>query len=195
VEYKATDLYGKGYGGLSHEEFEAKYGMTKPAFDKEFSPYQGVWKVERDPETGKMNGQRYFAHVSKQYEDETNWHFKSLLERRNEACEACGALDAFLSGLAAAKPNCEPALLETTPEPQCTTQVPAMIETDLDQWFDNLITFAEFNLGKWQTLKAACDEKRAEYIKKDEYCDEEQGQYETSFCAYRQGLHSTCAEY
>ena len=40
---------------------EKKYGMTKLQFDKEFSLYQGVWKVERDPETGKLNGQRYFS--------------------------------------------------------------------------------------------------------------------------------------
>jgi hypothetical protein len=196
VDYKATDLYGKGYGGLSHSEFEAKYGMTKPQFDKEFSPYQGVWKVERDPETGKLDGQRYFSHVSKQYEDETNWHFKSLLERRNEACAACGLLDAFLQGLKNSKPNCEPSFTESPNlDPKCTTSDTPLIETDLNQWFDNLIAFSDTNLAKWQELSKNCEDLRAEYKKKDEYCDEEQEQYETSFCAYRQGLHSTCAEY
>jgi polyhydroxyalkanoate synthesis regulator phasin len=195
VEYKWTDLYGANYGGLSHEDFEKKYGMTKPEFDSEFSPYQGVWAVDRDPETGKLNGQRYFKHVSKQYEDETNWHYKSLLERRDEACDACGALDSFLKGLQAAKPNCEPTLQSSKQEIQCTTREESLIDTDLAQWFDNLIAFSGANLEKWRELKAACDEKRAEYTKKDEYCDEEQSQYETSFCAYRQGLHSTCAEY
>jgi len=195
VDYKATDLYGANYGGLSHEEFEKKYGMTKPQFDAEFSPYQGVWAVERDPETGKLNGQRYFASVSDQYKDPTNWHFKSLLERKNEACAACGELDAFLKELPASKPNCEPTFVATKIDPQCTTEEKPLIETDLDQWFDNLVTFAEYNLVKWQKLKQACDEKRAEYEKKDDVCDEEQSQYENSFCAYRQGLHSTCAEY
>jgi hypothetical protein len=70
-----------------------------------------------------------------------------------------------------------------------------LIETDLDQWFDNLVTFAEYNLDKWQSLKLACDASRAEYTAKDTHCDKEQEQYEGSFCAYRQGLHSTCAEY
>jgi hypothetical protein len=195
VEYKATDLYGDGYGGLSHEDFEAKYGMTKPQFDKEYSPYQGVWKVERDPETGKMNGQRYFAHASKQYEDVNNKHFESLLAKKNRVCDVCGELDAFLSGLGASKPNCEPTLVATVIEPKCTTEDKPLIETDLDQWFNNLVTFAEANLEKWQGLKAACDAARSDYEWKDEYCDEEQQQYETSFCAYRQGLHSTCAEY
>jgi hypothetical protein len=155
-----------------------------------------VWKVERDPETGKLNGQRYFAHVSKQYEDPTNWHFKSLLERKEEACDACGALSKFLDGLRNGdRPNCEPTLISQKQEPQCTTKEKSLIETDLDQWFDNLKAYSNANLETWRGLKAACDEKRAEYKKKDAYCDEEQTQYETSFCSYRQGLHSTCAEY
>jgi hypothetical protein len=194
VEYKATDLWGDGYGGISNEAFEAKYGMTKPAFDKTYSPYQGVWKVDRDPETGKLNGQRYFAHVSDYYKHDP-FGKVSLLERKNIVCEKCGELDAFLAELPASKPNCEPTLIATTIDPQCTTEEKPLIETDLDQWFDNLVTFADFNLEKWQKLKAACDAARADYKKMDERCDEEQQQYETSFCSYRQGLHSTCAEY
>jgi hypothetical protein len=85
--------------------------------------------------------------------------------------------------------------VSTEQDPQCTTETPSYIETDLDQWFDNLITFADYNLEKWQQLKADCDAARAEYLEIDAHCDEEQAQYESSFCAYRQGLHSTCAEY
>jgi len=58
-----------------------------------------------------------------------------------------------------------------------------------------LVTFADYNLEKWQQLKKDCDDARAEYAEVDKHCDEEQTQYESSFCAYRQGLHSTCAEY
>ena len=85
--------------------------------------------------------------------------------------------------------------MKTEQDPQCTTEVPSYIETDLDQWFDNLVTFADYNLEKWQQLKKDCDDARKEYAEVDKHCDEEQSQYEQSFCAYRQGLHSTCAEY
>jgi hypothetical protein len=78
---------------------------------------------------------------------------------------------------------------------KCTTEELPLIETDLNQWFGNLVAFSDTNLAQWQKLKNACDEKRAEYERKDVICDEEQSQYEKSFCSYRQGLHSTCAEY
>merc|ERR1719183_993074 len=145
-------------------------------------------------EDGKY--QRYFKHVSKMYTDEDSYHHKfSLLRIKNELCKACGELDSFLDGLQKAKPNCEPSLIARQQDPQCTTKKEPLIETDLGQWFQNLITFAEYNLDKWTELKKACDAKRKEYVAKDKHCDEEQEQYEQSFCAYRQGLHSTCAEY
>jgi len=143
------------------------------------------------------NYQRYFKYISKHYTDDTfdGYFGQSLLEIKNEICDVCGELDAFLSGLPASAPNCEPTFVATTIDPQCTTDPKPLIETDLDQWFDNLITFADYNLDKWKTLKAACDASRSKYAERDAHCDEEQEQYEQSFCAYRQGLHSTCAEY
>jgi hypothetical protein len=140
--------------------------------------------------------QRYFKHVSKMYND-VNGRFydRSLLDVKNDVCKVCGELDAFLSGLENSKPNCEPSFVETEIDPQCTTKVKTVIETDLDQWFNNLVAFADLNLAKWQELKAGCDKFRKEYTEMDAHCDEEQEQYEQSFCAYRQGLHSTCAEY
>jgi hypothetical protein len=123
------------------------------------------------------------------------YYGRSLLHVKNEVCEKCGELDAFLKELPASKPNCEPTLVAAVMDPRCTTEEKPYIETDLDQWFDNLITFADYNLEKWQQLKADCDAARAEYLEIDAHCDEEQAQYESSFCAYRQGLHSTCAEY
>jgi hypothetical protein len=140
--------------------------------------------------------ERYFSHVSKMYTHEDSYHYTwNLLAVKNKVCEKCGELAAFLDGLPASKPNCEPTLVATKIEPKCTTEDKPLIETDLEQWFDNLVTFADFNLEKWQKLKAECDAARKEYVEKDAHCDEEQEQYETSFCAYRQGLHSTCAEY
>jgi hypothetical protein len=140
--------------------------------------------------------QRYFKHVSKMYNDVNSYHHKnSLLKIKNDVCDVCGELDAFLKGLQASKPNCEPSLIAAKQDPKCTTSDEPLIETDLDQWFDNLVAFAELNLEKWQDLNKRCKEKREEYKEKDAHCDEEQEQYEQSFCAYRQGLHSTCAEY
>jgi len=140
--------------------------------------------------------QRYFKHVSKMYNHvDGRFYGRSLLDVKNDVCEACGELDAFLSGLSTNRPNCEPALVARAQDPKCTTSDEPLIETDLDQWFNNLITFADSNLKKWQDLKAACDKFRKEYVDQDAHCDEEQEQYEQSFCAYRQGLHSTCAEY
>jgi hypothetical protein len=138
------------------------------------------------------DGQRYFKHVSRFHYDENH---KSLLRIKDEVCTHCGALSAFLEGLEKDRPNCEPTFVPRKQDPKCTTEELSLIETDLDQWFDNLVVYADENLKKWQKLKQACDDSTAEYLAKDKMCDEEQQQYENSFCAYRQGLHSTCAEY
>jgi len=138
------------------------------------------------------DGHRYFKHTSAYYDDADH---KSLMRIKNEVCKACGDLDAFLKELPASKPNCEPTTVAMKMEPRCTTEETPLIETDLDQWFDNLVTFAGYNLEKWERLNDACENARAAYKEKDARCDEEQEQYEGSFCAYRQGLHSTCAEY
>jgi len=161
------------------------------------NPFSALQAVPGDHMAGtafeiSADGERYFKHTSAYYEDPNH---KSLLRIRNDVCAHCGALDAFLQQLPASKPNCVPTLVATKMEPQCTTEEKPLIETDLDQWFDNLQTFAAYNLQKWQDLKKACDDSRAEYKSNDAHCDAEQEQYETSFCAYRQGLHSTCAEY
>jgi hypothetical protein len=159
------------------------------------NPHASLLQSDPFADTGfavSADGHRYFKHVSAYYDDPNH---KNLLRIKNEVCAHCGALDAFLKELPASKPNCEPTFVATKIEPQCTTEEKPLIETDLDQWFDNLVTFAEYNLDKWQELKAACDASRAEYKEKDAHCDQEQEQYEGSFCAYRQGLHSTCAEY
>jgi len=140
--------------------------------------------------------QRYFSHVSKMYNHEGGrFYDRSLLDVKNDVCTACGELDAFLKGLQVNRPNCEPSIVLEAQDPKCTTAELSAIETDLDQWFNNLIEYADMNLAKWQEMKAACDKFRAEYTEHDAHCDEEQEQYEQSFCAYRQGLHSTCAEY
>jgi len=158
-------------------------------------PHASLLQADPFADTGfavSEDGHRYFKHVSAYYDDPNH---KNLLRIKNEVCAHCGALDAFLKELPASKPNCEPTLVATKMDPQCTTEEKPLIETDLDQWFDNLVTFAEYNLDKWLSLKKACDASRAEYTAKDLHCDKEQEQYEGSFCAYRQGLHSTCAEY
>jgi hypothetical protein len=138
------------------------------------------------------DGQRYFKHVSAYYNDPSH---ESLMELKNRVCDKCSELEAFLDSLEKSKPNCDkPAVLAKT-EPQATTPLMSYVDTDLNQYFENLQTFADENLGRWESLRDACAEAREEYKLKDEHCDQEQSQYESAFCAYRQGLHSTCAEY
>jgi hypothetical protein len=161
------------------------------------NPFSALQAIPGDHMAGTAfeiseDGHRYFKHTSKMYADPNH---KSLLRIKNEVCDACGKLESFLDGLNVNRPNCEPSLLKIAQDPKCTTVDESLIETDLDQWFDNLITYSELNEKKWDDLKRACDHARSEYAAKDTHCDEEQRQYETSFCSYRQGLHSTCAEY
>jgi len=80
-------------------------------------------------------------------------------------------------------------------EPQCDHEISG-VDTDLFDWFTNMKENALFYQGQWQQLKEACDKAR-EYYKEiclDE-CMTKQRQFETAFCAYRQGLHATCREY
>jgi hypothetical protein len=140
--------------------------------------------------------QRFFKHISKMYTHEGSYHHtNSLLKIKDDLCDVCGELSSFLEDLQTNKPNCQPTLIRRKQDPQCTTEAESLIDTNLDQWFDNLVEYSESKLEKWQELKAGCDAKKKEYAEKDKHCDEEQLQYEQSFCAYRQGLHSTCAEY
>ena len=44
-------------------------------------------------------------------------------------------------------------------------------ESELVQCFDNLVTFAEYNLDKWQESKDDCNASRVECKVKDEHCD------------------------
>ena len=44
-------------------------------------------------------------------------------------------------------------------------------ESELVQWFDNLVTFAEYILDKWQESKDACNASRVGCKAKDEHCD------------------------
>jgi len=170
---------------------ELEYCKQHPDKAKEF----GFEECEMTSWNGGVDesGKRFFHHVSSGIYADPN--HRSLYRVKEHVCSVCGELDAFLKELPASKPNCEPTLVATKMDPQCTTEELPLIETDLDQWFDNLVTFADYNLEKWQQLKKACDDARAAYKEKDAHCDEEQAQYETSFCAYREGLHATCAEY
>jgi len=70
-----------------------------------------------------------------------------------------------------------------------------VIESNLGQYFRNLEVFANNSLTQWRELHKACKDARAAYKEHDAHCDEEQAAYESAFCSYRQGLHSTCAEY
>jgi len=139
------------------------------------------------------DGQRYFKHTSAYYDDPNH---KSLLELKNEVCKKCGELDEFLKNLPKARPACDAPLVGKEMTPRCgDLGAKPLVDSDLDEYFDNLRTFANYNLGRWEELKANCDNARQLYKDEDERCDEEQHQYENSFCAYRQGLHETCATY
>lgn len=141
------------------------------------------------------NAQRYFSHSSAAMYDDGGTHSTSLLELKNAACKACGDLDAFIEKMSREKPNCWQQPVPKRSTPQATTEELSVIDENLENLFSNLETFSEDNLELWETKFAACQAARQAYTKQDAHCDEEQSQYEAAFCAYRQGLHSTCSTY
>jgi len=121
-------------------------------------------------------------------------NFMSCQKAHVDMFAKCDALDDFIRGLP--RPNCQPPVGTSEMEvPTCDSQ-PTGVDSDLFDWFTNMKENALFYQGTWRDLKAKCDAARAYYkeICLDE-CARKQRQFETAFCAYRQGLHATCREY
>jgi len=176
-----------------------KWGNYDPDMDPD-----GKWALEalRSKPTRaqieKGGGDRFWktwAGVNNPKYDDPEWQSTgSCLAAHNDMFARCDALHEFIAGLP--KPNCQPPLGTTKmEEPTCDGDVVG-VDSDLTDWFTNMKANAKFYQEEWRALKAGCDAARKYYkeVCLDE-CARKQRQFETAFCAYRQGLYATCREY